>query len=474
MNILAIDQGTSGTKVLIISNGQVIARGASEIEVLHSFDGQVECDPNAIWDSIIVAAQLALRDGKVNGIKIDGVCLANQGESVLAWDKRTLEPKSKVIIWQDSRSHYLCNERAEFNEVIHKLSGLENDPYFVAPKMRWLKDRVKNNFMITTLDVWLIAKLTNNFVTDISTASRSMLLDLKTGTWNEELIKIWGLTDHELPTILNNDVIVGEIKALELPQLKGVLLAGIIVDQAAALLAEHCLNDGEAKCTYGTGAFLLSNIGDAYKISNNRLSTSFAWRIKDTTRYYADGQVFTATSAIDWLIKNSLLDSVHQIDSLPVDTNGVFALPGFAGFGAPRWNTNGRAKITGLTLGSSKGDIARAVINGIAAQVTELVGVIEKDGSIMKTMRVDGGLTQSKTLMQFQADLAQVEIEVFPHPDATAVGVGVLGRLALDKSLTLKSALPKIESSIKYSPKWSKDRALAYMSAWNKSIAGEI
>lgn len=466
MAILAIDQGTSGTKALLLEGDLIISQGFSHVEVSYLPYRRVECNPEAIWQSIISAITEALGSIPGNKVKIEAVCLANQGESVLAWDRKSLKPLSPVIVWQDSRSENLCKSRAEYTKRIHELSGLENNPYFVAPKIRWLADNLDSNPTITTLDTWLIAKFTNAFVTDISTASRSMLLNLKTGLWDQELLKIWQLESHELPEIVNNDVVVGEISTPDLPRLKGIPLAGLIVDQAAALLAENCLQPGEAKCTYGTGAFLLSNIGDQPNISSHKLSTSYAWKTSEMKRFYEDGQVFTAASAVDWLIANQFIASIHDIDSLPIDTHGVHALPGFAGYGAPRWQPQGSATIAGITLASTKEHIARAILNGIAAQVTELIQIITKDGSEIKMIRVDGGLTQSKSLMQFQADIAQVEIEVFPHPDATAIGAGVLGILAIDKSAKLASVLPSVKATLKYSPAWSKDRADTFMSDW--------
>ncbi len=466
MAILAIDQGTSGTKALLIENNKVISRGFCSVQVQHFSEGKVESNPAEIWNSIVFAVTSCLDSSEAKSIQIHSVSLANQGESVLAWDSKTLEPVSQVLIWQDSRSANLCQERSKYTSLIRELTGLENDPYFVAPKLAWLKNLHPNNCEITTLDSWLIAKLTGEFITDISTASRSMLTNLETGQWDKELIEIWGLQNHNFPKIINNDAIVGEINSLDLPDLKGIPLAGLIVDQAAALLAENCLQAGEAKCTYGTGAFLLTNIGNQKKISQNRLSTSIAWKVSDSFCYYEDGQVFTATSAVDWLLTNRFLHSVNEIDSLPLDTNGVFALPGFAGYGAPRWKPNGTASIFGLHLGVTRQELSRAVLNGIATQVTELIEVIALDGSNIKQMRVDGGLTQSETLMQFQADLAQVEIQVFPHPDATAIGVGVLGQLALDSNLRLNQIDLEVKFSKNYYPNWSKDKATEYLNDW--------
>lgn len=467
MVILAIDQGTSGTKALLLHDGAIIARANAPVQVNHFPDGRVECSPQEVWNSIKIAVGQVLAGNKH---PIAAVSLANQGESVLAWDKSSLEPLSPVIVWQDSRTQSLCRSRDNFNDVIRSRTGLENDPYFVAPKMRWLRDNFQSDCVITTLDSWLIAKLTNKFATDLSTASRSMLVGLKSGNWDLDLLQIWDLENELLPEIIKNDAIVGEILASDLAQLNGVPLAGLIVDQSAALLAQNCLELGEAKCTYGTGAFLLSNIGETPNVSRNKLSVSLAWDVMGNKRYYEDGQVFTAASAVDWLIEVGLLRSANDIDSLPVHSNGVMALPGFAGFGAPRWKPEGTATITGLSLGSSKDDIARAVINGIAAQVNELISVIQSDGVKVRKLRVDGGLTQSKTLMQMQADLSQVEIEVFPHPDATAVGVGILGNLAMNQGKDLRDVIPHVTPSARYLPQWTQSQSADFMDHWYSSM----
>ena len=247
MAILAIDQGTSGTKVLLLEEDLIISQASARLEVSNFSDRRVECDPEAIWDSIVLAITATINSAPKSNIVIEAVSLANQGESVLAWNRKNLEPLSPVLIWQDSRSENLCKSRSKHAGRIRELSGLENDPYFVAPKIRWLVDHYGSDSTITTLDTWLIAKFTNAFVTDISTASRSMLLNLHTGNWDDELLEIWQLKEHELPEIVNNDVVIGEIFAPDLPMLKGIPLAGLIVDQAAALLAENCLDLGGSK-----------------------------------------------------------------------------------------------------------------------------------------------------------------------------------------------------------------------------------
>ena len=470
MAIVAIDQGTSGTKALVIGeSGEVLSRGYAHLDLQHGAPGVSECAAEDLWQSIVKAVQQALAGCTE---KITAVGLANQGESILAWDKNNGAALSQVIIWQDSRSASLCDERRAHSDLILAKSGLALDPYFVAPKMVWLRDRVPTG-VITTTDTWIIARLTGKFVTDVSTASRTLLFDLHTRSWSTELADIWGLDVADLPELINNDVVIGEICHPDLEELRGVVLAGAMVDQPAALLAENCFAPGQAKCTYGTGAFLLTNIGAAPKISAHGLATSLAWNIRGESAYYLDGQVFTAATAVQWLVDNDLLASAEAIDSLP-DARGVMAAPGFAGYGAPLWKPHATASIAGLTLSHGKGEIARAMVDGIAAQVADLLGAIAADGVAVKELRVDGGLTQSHTLMQMQADLAQVNIEVYPHPDATAMGVANLAAMATNSALNLGDFASAWRPSERYSPTWSADRAQSYLTKWRTLPANAL
>jgi glycerol kinase len=459
--ILAVDQGTSGTKALLLSeSGEIIGRGYQDFQLVHGQNGLVEVDAHVLWNSILSAIdQLKLRDAPI------AMGLANQGESVLVWDRKTGVPLSPVMVWQDSRAASLCDERREFESLVKAQTGLTLDPYFIAPKMKFLRDRYSDG-VITTTDTWIIYRLTGKYVTDHGTASRSLIYDLQTNQWSKELLSIWNLEREELPEIYCNDDVVAPINAPELPQLHSTLLAGINVDQPAALFAQSCFKPGEAKCTYGTGAFLLANIGDQPKISHNGLVTSVAWFLKSEKAYYFDGQVFTAASAITWLIENGLLDSSEQIDSLPSDTGGVIAVPGFAGYGSPRWQPEGTASITGISLGTTKAHIARAVVDGIAAQVSELLDALAADGVLISRLRADGGLSQSRTLMQTQSNLSQIPIDVYPHPDATALGIAGFTRLALDSSLSPNEAIPKWQAHESYTPSMSSESAKEFMKRW--------
>ena len=473
MAILAIDQGTSATKAIILDEqNQVVARATSALKVSHQSDGEATADGNQMWQSILDSLTKVLSECKE---PITAIGLANQGESILAWDKKTGQVHSPVIIWQDSRSAQLCNQRKGQSKYVQGKTGLAIDPYFVAPKMLWLRENypdLPKDCVITTTDSYLIYKLTGKYVTDKATASRTLLFDLHALGWQQQLADIWQIDIKDLPQLVDNDQIIGEITSPQLPALTGVPLAAAIVDQAAALFGQGCLEKGMAKCTFGTGAFLLANIGESVKISANGLATSLAWQIKTNTSYYLDGQLFTAASAIDWLINNQFISGVSEIDQLP-DANGVMAAPSFAGLGAPLWRPDATASIGGLGLNHGRGHIAAAVIDGIAAGVADLLSAMKSDGVIINQLKVDGGLTGSKKLMQSLANLAQINIEVFTHPDATALGVAQLAALATNTNHGLPDAAKAQHGKI-YSPIWSADQSHTYLSRWRSLQRGVL
>lgn len=292
-----------------------------------------------------------------------------------------------------------------------------------------------------------------------------MLLDLATSSWQQQLADIWQLDINDLPEVINNDQIIGAINTPEIEILKDVPLAAAIVDQAAALFAQNCFQPGQAKCTFGTGAFLLTNIGSEVMISKNGLATSLAWQTKSAKSYYLDGQVFTAASAVDWLIQNKFLRSIAEIDNLP-DANGVVASASFAGIGAPLWRPDATAAISGLGLNHDRSHIAAAIVDGIAATIADLLSAVKSDGVQVTQLRVDGGLTQSKKLMQMQADLAQIPVEVFAHPDATAIGVGYLAALATATVTSISHFDQYWQPAQIFTPKMSSDQAQHYLSRW--------
>lgn len=311
--ILAVDQGTSGTKAVVVdAEGQVVATAEVALRPDYLAGGGVEQDPEAMFESVVTAGRQALAQAAV---PVAAVALANQGETVLAWDRTTGEPLSPAIVWQDRRAESVCGGLAEHAEDVARRTGLVLDPYFSAPKMAWLRANLTRDGVVTTTDTWLVHRMCGAFVTDASTASRSLIAALDTVAWDDQLLALFGLRDEALPDIVGSDEIVGttDVFGPSLP------VAGLIVDQQAALLAESCLTAGSAKCTYGTGAFLLAQLGGDPVRSTSGLTTSVAWRLRDETSYCIDGQVYTAASAVRWAVDLGLVPSADQIDTAAAD-----------------------------------------------------------------------------------------------------------------------------------------------------------
>ncbi len=463
MRILAIDQGTSGTKALLVDgDGTVIATAERPLRPSYGTGGSVEQDPGAMLASVREAGLEAC-----GGVPPDIVALANQGESVLAWDPQSGRPHTPVIVWQDSRAQGVCDRLADRADAIAARTGLVLDPYFSAPKMTWVRENRTREGVVTTTDAWLVHALTGALVTDATTASRSLLVDVDTVTWDPTLLDDFGLGDEQLPRLVRCDEIVGTTTMFggEVP------VGGLIVDQQAALLAESCLELGQAKCTYGTGAFLLAQAGDRAVRSASGLSTSVAWDVDGSRRWCLDGQVFTAASAVRWLVDIGLLADAAQLDAACApDAGGVLAVPALAGLGAPWWQPQATASFHALSLATTSAELVRAVVEGIAAQVAVLCAAMERDlGAAMPALRVDGGLTRSRVLLQAQADLLQVPVEVYPTPDATALGAAALARRALEPGLSLEQAVGSWTPTAVVEPQWSADRAADTLARWQQA-----
>jgi glycerol kinase len=466
MAILAIDQGTSGTKALVLDRDGRI-RGLAEVPLRPEYQsgGEVQQDPVALLDSVLEAGRQAIAAAAE---PIEAVTLANQGETVLAWDRATGRALSPAIVWQDRRSQALCRAMESQADWIANRTGLMLDPYFSAPKMAWIRKHLTTGGIVTTTDSWIIWHLTGELVTDASTASRSLLLDIHRLTWDTDLLIAFGLVDEELPKIVNSDEVVGVTTAFgaELP------VTGLIVDQQAALFAQGCLTAGSAKCTYGTGAFVLANAGTTVSEHTAGLATSVAWRARSTHSYCLDGQIYTAASAVRWLVDLGLVDDVTQVDSGAAGSSeGAMFVPSLAGLGAPWWKPDANAMLSGLSLSTRRGHIVRAVLEGIAAQVCVILATVSSVvDTPMQAVRVDGGLTRSRILMQAQADLCQMPVEVYPSSHATAIGSAAMGRLALDRTLSLAESIPKWAPVAVYEPEWSADRAASFMSRWQRAM----
>jgi len=463
MNVLAIDQGTSATKALVVADGgRVLGEGSAPVHPTAGPGGAVEQDPQELLDSIVAAGRAAL-DAAAE--PVDAVGVGNQGETVLRWDRATGRPYGPALSWQDRRAVTVTSELAGDADRLTEITGLPLDPYFAAPKMTWLRRRDgTDEGVISGIDAWVNHQLTGAYVTDASTASRFLLLDLARGTWSEEACALFGLDPAAQPEILACDAVVGETGAFG-PTLP---VTGLAVDQQAALFAESCFTAGEAKCTYGTGAFILANAGAEVPRSASRLAACVAWRLGDETSYCLDGQVYSAGSAVSWLQELDLIAEPADIDRVDgASDDGAVFVPSLAGLGAPFWAPEARGGWVGLSLATRRADLVRAVAFGIAAQVAVLGHAMAEDlGRPLERLRVDGGLSRSAVLMQAQADLLQVPVERYPAADATALGVGAFARLGAGGAADPAAAVGDWRPAGVFEPRMGADEAAERLARW--------
>jgi glycerol kinase len=465
-HFLAIDQGTSGTKAIVVDDsGQVVSIAEVAVRPEYLTGGGVEQDPEALFESVITAGRQALAQA---GVAVAAVSLANQGETVLAWDRRSGRPLTPALVWQDRRAESICEQLAASANTVAQHTGLVLDPYFSAPKMAWIRANMTVDGVVTTTDTWLVHRLCGAFVTDASTASRSLLMALDSSRWDPDLLGLFGLTDEALPEIVGCDQIVGSTEAFG----PTIPVAGLIVDQQAALLAESCLDPGDGKCTFGTGAFLLTQLGGTPARSTAGLTTSVAWQLRDQTSYCVDGQVYTAAAAVRWAIGLGMLTEAEEIDSSAASSSDtVLCVPALAGLAAPWWDSAATASFTGMTLSSGRGHLVRALVEGIAAQVAALVNLVATDvGQPLTRLRVDGGLTRSAVLMQAQADIARIPVDVYPSLHATALGAAACARLALDPRLDVADAVGGWKPQRTFEPEWPPERAAEFLARWMRAV----
>jgi len=469
VKVLAIDQGTSATKAVVFGDdGETLATAEVAVTPGPVPGGGIEQDPEQLWDSVCRAGQLAVAEA---GGAVTAVGFANQGETVLAWDRSTGRPLSAAISWQDRRSAPLCAELAGRAEDLAATTGLPLDPYFAAPKMAWLRRYVSEAGVVTTSDSWLLHRLTGAYVTDATTASRTMLLDLDRRIWSEPACEAFGLDPNCLPEVVGCARPVGQTNAFG----PTMTVAGLSVDQQAALIGEHCLELGDAKCTYGTGAFLLANAGGEPRRSARGLATSVAWQVAERAAYCIDGQAYTAGEAVAWLCRWGFLNRAEDLDSVASsvsDTGGVTVVPALCGLGAPWWRPNALASIEGIGLDTEPAHVVRATVEGLAAQVAVLARAAGADlGRPLTRLQVDGGLTRSRVLMQIQADLLQIPVEVALSPDATAAGVGALARLGAGDGETLHDVVGWQADPVRFEPAVGAGQAIERLRRFEEAVA---
>jgi glycerol kinase len=443
--ILALDQGTTSSRAILFDHAGV-PRGVAQREFRQIFphSGWVEHDAGEIWQSQLAVAQQVLKENGVAASDIAAIGITNQRETVVLWDRRSGEPVANAIVWQDHRTAGLCDALREQGrgEVFQQKTGLVVDAYFSGTKLKWLLDNVpgararaeRGELAFGTVDSWLIYKLCGRHVADTSNASRTLLFNIHTMQWDEELLALLDVPASLLPEVVPSSGIVGECN----PDLFGaaIPIAGIAGDQQAATFGQACHRPGMAKNTYGTGCFMLLNTGKQAIASRNNLLTTVGWTIGGQSDYMLEGSVFNAGAAVQWLRDGlGIIRQSADVEALALsvpDSGGVMLVPAFTGLGAPHWDQYARGTIVGMTRGTTAGHIARAAVEAIAYQSAELLAAMQKDASCaVLEMRADGGAARNDLLMQFQADLLGIPVLRPRVLETTALGAAYLAGLAV-------------------------------------------
>ena len=444
--ILALDQGTTSSRGILFDEGGMI-RGIAQAEFPQIFPnaGWVEHNPEQIWTSQLEVARKALAETRLKATDITAIGITNQRETTIVWDRRNGKPVYNAIVWQDRRTAAFCDElkRAGKGDLIREKTGLVIDAYFSGSKLRWILDNVpdarkragRGELAFGTVDSWLLWKLTGGtlHVTDVTNASRTMLFNIRTGDWDDDLLRLLDVPREMLPEVRPSSGIFAETQQdiLGAP----VRIAGVAGDQQAALFGQNCFERGQAKNTYGTGCFMLMNLGGDPATSRNQLITTVAWKVDGRTEYALEGSVFVGGAVVQWLRDGlGLIKASGDVEALAAsvpDCGGVYFVPAFAGLGAPHWDQYARGSIAGLTRGTTAGHIARAALEGIAFQVADVLDAMRDDSGIQtRQLRVDGGACANNLLMQFQADLLQAPVARPAVIETTALGAAYLAGLA--------------------------------------------
>lgn len=486
--VLAIDQGTTGTTVLLIDQkGQVAGRGYREITQYYPKPGWVEHDPEEIWQNTLSAADAAIRSADVQKGQIAAVGITNQRETSIVWDRRSGKPVYKAIVWQCRRTAEMCEGLRErgFSEKIKSKTGLIIDPYFSATKLAWILDNVKEarnaaqrgDLLFGTIDTWLLWKLTNGDIhaTDYTNASRTMLFNIHSLKWDEEILEELNIPTAMLPEVRLSSGHFGFVNYGN-GLLDGVTIAGDAGDQQAALFGQACFHPGSIKNTYGTGCFLILNTGEEAISSEHGLLTTIACGPGSSPVYALEGSIFIAGAAVQWL-RDELGIISHASETEPLagsvpDTGGVYVVPAFAGLGAPYWDADARGAILGITRGTGREHIVRAVLESIAYQTTEVMDAMRSDsGQEIRQLRVDGGASANNFLMQFQSDVLGMEVNRPVVSETTALGVAFLAGLAVGFWKD-ESQLEKCRNTDAiFRPAISSEHRSELMAGWRKAVS---
>lgn len=484
--ILAFDQGTTSSRAILFNyNGEITAVSQKDYTQYFPQPGWVEHDPEEIWSSQISVAAEAIAKKGISGLDVAAIGITNQRETVVVWDRETSQPVYNAIVWQDGRTAKFCDEliKKGLTDTIREKTGLILNSYFSATKLKWILDNVegarekaeKGQLCFGTIDTWLIWKLTRGkmHVTDVSNASRTLLFNIHTLQWDKELLKIFDIPENMLPEVKQSSEVYGETSTTLFST--KIPIAGIAGDQQAALFGQLCDKQGMAKNTYGTGCFLLMNIGEKPVLSKNNLLTTIAWKINGKTYYALEGSVFVGGAAVQWIrdglkIVKTSADTENLAKTVP-DNGGVYFVPALTGLGAPYWDSYARGGILGLTRGSTDAHVARATLEGIAYQVYDLVKAMEADLGIKSSeLRVDGGACANNLMMQFQADIFRFDVVRPKILETTALGAAYLAGLAVGFWKSVEEIQNQRSIDRVFKPQMEEEKAVHYVKEWKKAV----
>jgi glycerol kinase len=485
--ILALDQGTTSSRAIVFDHGGHIVKAAQkEFRQIFPKSGWVEHDPEEIWESQRAVAAEVIKSAGMSANDIAAIGITNQRETTLVWDRKSGKPICNAIVWQDRRTAEFCDrlKREGHEQLVQEKTGLVIDAYFSGSKLRWMLDNVagarnraeRGELAFGTVDSWLLWKLTNGrlHISDITNASRTMLFNIHSGDWDDELLTLLKIPREVLPQVRPSSEIYGEADAALLGG--NVRIAGIAGDQQAALFGQTCFARGLAKNTYGTGCFMLMNVGQDAVPSKHKLLTTVAWKQgSQKTEYALEGSVFIGGAVVQWLrdglgiVKSSA--EIEQLAASVPDSGGVYLVPAFAGLGAPHWDQYARGTITGLTRGTTSAHFARAALEGIAFQVADVLDLMQKDSGIhIKELRVDGGAAANNLLMQFQADILGAPVVRPKVTETTALGAAYLAGLAVGYWRSTDDVKANWEVERKFEPNMSEKERNHRRSRWNEAL----
>jgi glycerol kinase len=488
--ILALDQGTTSSRTIVFDKlGNIASVAQKEFKQIFPKPGWVEHNAEEIWSTQFGTMAEAVAKADITMKQIAAIGITNQRETTVVWDRSSGKPVYNAIVWQDRRTASYCDElkNAGHTKMIQQKTGLVIDAYFTATKLKWILDNVsgasekaeRGELAFGTIDSWLAWKLSGGMVhvTDVSNASRTMLLNIHNCQWDEELLQLFSIPKSLLPDVKPSSKIYGTTGNI-VPDIK-IPIAGMAGDQQAALFGQMCTEPGMVKNTYGTGCFMLMNTGTKAIASNNNLLTTIAWQIDGKTVYALEGSVFIAGAVVQWLrdglkiIRKS--SDVEKLAATVESSEGVYIVPAFAGLGTPYWNQHARGSVFGLTRGSSDGHLARAAVESIAYQVYDALKAIEADAGIsIAEIRVDGGATVNNTLMQFQSDILNTKVIRPKITETTALGAAYLAGLAVGYWKNIEEIKSQWQADKEFSPGMKEEKRNELVKGWQRAVKAAI